>query len=164
MKFTDIGKMIKYQLRCDAGHNFEGWFRNSADFDAQATDGLLECPSCASRKVEKAIMAPSIATGAGARGGRIGEMRRAMAEAARRARDYVEKNFEYVGDRFPEEARRIHFGEQDSHGIYGEATGAEVKELVEEGVPIAPLPGSAKQDKAAGAARPRTIDVKKSLN
>jgi hypothetical protein len=154
MKFTDIGKMIKYRLHCDAGH----------DFDAQATDGLLECPSCASRKVEKAIMAPSIATGAGEHGGRLGEMRRSMAEAARRARDYVEKNFEYVGDRFPEEARRIHYGEKDSPGIFGEATGAEVKELVEEGVPIAPLPGPSKEDKAAGAARPRPVDFKKTLN
>lgn len=161
MNFTDIGKMIKYQLRCDSGHSFEGWFRNSADFDAQAADGLLECPSCASRKIEKAIMAPSIATRAG---GRPGEMRRALADAARRARDYVEKNFEYVGDRFPEEARRIHYGEKDSPGIYGEATGAEVKEMVEEGISIAPLPGSARQDRAAAPVGAKSTDLKKNLN
>lgn len=154
--------MIKYQLRCQSGHSFEGWFRNSADFDAQATDGLLECPACASRKVEKAIMAPSIATGA--RSGRLGEMHKAIADAARRARDYVEKNFEYVGDRFPEEARRIHYGEKESPGIYGEATGAEVKELVEEGVSISPLPGSARQDRAAAPAVEKSADLKKNLN
>lgn len=76
-------------------------------------------------------------------------MREAMADAARRARDYVEKNFDYVGERFPEEARKIHYGETDERQIYGEATGKEVKDLVDEGVAIAPLPptpqGSAKK-------------------
>lgn len=156
--------MIKYQLRCLDGHEFEGWFRNSADFDAQAAGGLLECPSCASKSVEKAIMAPSIATGADSHAGRLGEMRRALVEAARRARDYVEKNFEYVGERFPEEARRIHYGEKQSPGIYGEATGSEVKELIEEGVSIAPLPGPANTDAAAGAPLSPPARVKKSLN
>lgn len=156
--------MIKYQLRCDAGHEFEGWFRNSADFDAQAADDLLECPACGIKSVEKAIMAPSIATRSGGRGRHLGEMRRAMAEAAQRARDYVEKNFEYVGDRFPEEARQIHYGEKEARGVFGEATGKEVKELMDEGVSVAPLPGPARKDVAGepvGSAQPRS---KKSLN
>jgi hypothetical protein len=132
--------MIKYQLRCETRHEFEAWFRNSADFDTQAAGGLLECPHCGSAAVEKAIMAPSISTSAGSRGERLSDMRQTMAEAVRRARDYVEKHFDHVGDRFPEEARKIHYGETDPRPIYGEATPKEAKELVEEGVSIAPLP------------------------
>ncbi len=136
--------MIKYSLTCGSGCAFEGWFRSSEDFDVQAGEGRLECPYCASTKVERAIMAPSLVRGADAppRSSRLAEMREAMAEAARRARDYVEKNFDYVGDRFAEEARRIHYGETKHRDIYGEASGAEVKELVDEGVAIAPLPAA----------------------
>jgi hypothetical protein len=145
--------MIKYQLRCDADHEFEGWFRNSADFDVQASDGLMSCPICGSTKVEKAIMAPAIASSA-AKVGRLSEMRRSMAAAAERARDYVEKNFDYVGEKFPEEARAIHYGEKESRGIYGEASGAEVKALIEEGVEVAPLPGVARREGKTGASSP----------
>jgi len=135
--------MIKYRLTCGAGCSFEGWFRSSDDFDAQSREGRLECPYCSSTKIERAIMAPAVVRGGALeekRASRLAEIREAMAEAARRARDYVEKNFDYVGDRFPEEARRIHYGETAKRDIYGEATGSEVKELVEEGVAIAPLP------------------------
>lgn len=133
--------MIKYSLSCAGGCAFEGWFRSSDDFDAQARDGRLECPYCASTEVARAIMAPAVMKGAkSAAAPRPAEMREAMAEAVRRARDYVEKNFDYVGERFPEEARRIHYGETRRRDIFGEATGAEAKELVEEGVAIAPLP------------------------
>lgn len=135
--------MIKYKLTCGSGCSFEGWFRSSEDFDAQSGEGRLECPYCASTKVERAIMAPSLVRGESApqdRAPRLADMREAMAEAARRARDYVEKNFDYVGERFPEEARRIHYGETKRRDIYGEATGSEVRELVDEGVAIAPLP------------------------
>jgi hypothetical protein len=105
--------------------------------------------------VSRAIMAPAVVTGGGKRREeRLSVMREAMVDAARRARDYVEKNFDYVGDRFPEEARKIHYGETKERSIYGEATGAEVKELVDEGVEIAPLPP------APGA----PADVKKKLN
>lgn len=148
--------MIKYQLKCGAGCSFEGWFRSSDDFDRQAAEGALECPFCGSVEVDRAIMAPAVVTG-GKRGGgkdRFAVMRETMAEAARRARDYVEKNFDYVGDNFPEEARKIHYGESEERGIYGEATGGEVKELIDEGVSVAPLPGA-----------PRPADVaKKKLN
>lgn len=133
--------MIKYQLKCSAGCSFEGWFRSSEDFDNQAADGALECPACGSVEIERAIMAPAVVTGGVARSGeRLAGMREAMADAARRARDYVEKNFDYVGERFPEEARRIHYGEVKERNIFGEASGKEVKELVDEGVSIAPLP------------------------
>jgi hypothetical protein len=154
-----IDVMIKYQLRCEARHEFEGWFRNSADFDAQAAKSLLECPYCGSSGVEKAIMSPSISTSAGARGERLADMRKTMSDAVRRARDYVEKHFDYVGERFPEEARKIHYGEVKERQIYGEATGKEVKELIEEGVSVAPLP-AAPDDSAA----PSSLKSKKAIN
>ncbi len=132
--------MIKYQLKCGAGCSFEGWFRSSDDFERQAIDASFECPFCASVDISRAIMAPAIVGGGARRADRLQEMRATMAEAARRARDYVEKNFDYVGDRFPEEVRKIHYGEVKDRAIYGEASGKEVKELVEEGVSIAPLP------------------------
>ena len=148
--------MIKYQLQCGDAHSFEAWFRSSADYDEQAEAGALRCPVCDSRAVKKAIMAPSIATGA-RRGApspeSIGDQ---VAQAARRARDYVEKNFDYVGARFPEEARRIHYGETKKRAIYGEATGAEARELVDEGVAVAPLP----DPKKTGL----STDEKKKLN
>lgn len=157
--------MIKYQLRCKKDHEFEGWFRSGADYDVQAEDGLLECPVCGSNAIEKAIMAPAVArkdTGKDSR--RLADSRKSMVEAASRARDYVEKNFDYVGEKFPDEARKIHYGEAEARGIYGEATGKEVKELVDEGVEVAPMPG-AKPKKKEPAARPAASDKpKKPLN
>lgn len=134
--------MIKYNLLCDSNHEFEGWFRSSADYDDQARDGLLECPICGSDAVKKAVMAPAIARSKSRdRDERLAKMRHSIEAAVDRARDYVEKNFDYVGDQFPEEARRMHYNETEARGIYGEATGKEVRELVEEGVGVAPLPG-----------------------
>jgi len=154
--------MIKYNLLCDADHEFEGWFRSSADYQVQSGDGLLECPACGSDAVRKAIMAPAIARPSAAkREQRLAQVKDSMAEAVTRARDYVEKNFDYVGDKFPEEARSIHYGEKDARGIYGEATGKEVKELVKEGVDIAPLPAVKKTDKAGA---PIEKVAKKKLN
>lgn len=137
--------MIKYALICADGHGFEGWFRNSADYDAQAERGLLSCPVCGGSEVQKQVMAPAIArSGALAKSGSKAEkleaFKRDFNDAARRARDYVEKHFDNVGDRFPEEARRIHYGETDHRLIYGEATPTEAKDLAEEGVAIAPVP------------------------
>lgn len=156
--------MIKYQLRCDHGHGFEGWFNSIADYDRQAADSALECPSCGTSAVHKAIMAPAIATSE-SRAVRLENIRATMAEAAARARDYVEKNYDYVGAKFPEEARAIHYGEKPERLIYGEASGGEVKSLVDEGVPIAPLPAPA-PDAAPDAAGPATPKLrgKPSLN
>lgn len=140
--------MIKYQLLCATDHEFEGWFRDSEDYDLQAEKGLVECPACGSAEVRKAIMAPAVARSSKGQG-RLAEIKRDMAKAMERARDYVEKNFDYVGDKFPEEARKIHYGESDKRPIYGEATGDEARELVDEGVSIAPLP----------AAKPKTDKV-----
>lgn len=141
--------MIKYQLKCGTGCSFEGWFRSSDDFEKQAGEGALSCPFCGSVEVDRAIMAPAVVSAApssrretAGREERLSLMRETIASAARRARDYVEKNFDYVGDRFPEEARRIHYGETDERQIYGEATKDEAKELIDEGVTIAPLPAA----------------------
>ncbi|MEO1251128.1 MAG: DUF1178 family protein [Pseudomonadota bacterium] len=142
--------MIKYQLQCAGGHEFEGWFRDSGDYDDQLEAGDLECPLCGEADIGKAVMAPSIARRRSSKSGSKEAFYRDMAAAAHRARDYVEKNFDYVGERFPEEARRIHYGETESRGIFGEATGKEVKELVDEGVSIAPLPDAPKSRDKAG--------------
>lgn len=147
--------MIKYRLLCAEDHEFEGWFRDSADYEAQVGKRFVECPVCGSAQVRKAIMAPAVARRSNAREARLAEIKRDMAKAVSRARDYVEKNFDYVGDKFPEEARKIHYGETAERGIYGEATGEEVRDLVEEGVSVAPLPGpDAKKDKAGA---PKTL-------
>ena len=151
--------MIKYQLICDAEHEFEGWFRDSADYDAQAEDGLVECPSCGSENVRKAVMAPAVVKSktSASRAARLAELKQDMGKAMERARDYVESNFDYVGDQFSDEARKIHYGESEERGIYGEATGKEVKELVDEGVRVAPLPEVKK--KADKATAPKAIPV-----
>jgi len=158
--------MIKYQLICDSAHEFEGWFRDSADFDAQSDDGLLECPLCGDVNVRKAVMAPAVAKSGSisSSSSRKSAFLREMAEAAGRARAYVEKNFDYVGDKFPEEARKIHYGETETRGIYGEATGREVKELVDEGVSVSPLPGAKQNKEKAGPAKPVTSGDKSSPN
>jgi hypothetical protein len=130
--------VISYSLRCRNGHEFEGWFRDSKAFDEQACSGKLSCPHCHTLKVEKAIMAPAIAG--------TKKSRKAAAEAKQRRqfmtglRKYVQENADYVGPKFAEEARKIHYGESQERHIYGEATSQEAQELVEEGVDVAPLP------------------------
>ena len=133
--------MIRYALSCDHGHEFEGWFGDSGDFDRQREGGLLECPLCASPRVGKQIMAPSV-VGAKKRDAvrDEGGKRSMMMEVMGQVRAHVEANFDYVGDQFAAEARKIHAGESDERGIYGEASSAEVRGLVEDGVPVAPLP------------------------
>jgi hypothetical protein len=133
--------MIRYALACAAGHEFEGWFSSSEDYDDQSARHLVSCPVCDSHEVRKQIMAPALAP-SGRRDFAAGEpaMRAMMMEAMSRVRRHVEANFDYVGDRFADEARAIHEGKAEDRGIYGQATPSEVKALVAEGVPIAPLP------------------------
>ena len=170
--------MIKYQLQCDRHHAFEGWFRNSTDYDEQASEGLLECPICGSDAVSKAIMAPAIARTRSAAGvpsadgkpvipdpERLNTVRKEIMAAAERARAYVEKNFDYVGDTFPEEARKIHYGETEERGIYGVATRDEVRELVEEGIDVSPLlPARKKPETLSGKAEVVKKDPSRKLN
>ena len=131
--------MIKYALICEHGHEFEGWFAASIDYDDQHARGLLDCPTCGSKAVRKAIMAPAVA-GTKAQHFAPAPSPEAMREMALQVRRQVEDNFDYVGDGFAKEARAIHEGKAEERGIYGEATPAEVKALVEDGVPVAPLP------------------------
>jgi hypothetical protein len=133
--------MIRYALTCEHDHGFEGWFASSTDYDDQQGRGLLACPMCASKIVRKQIMAPAVSgTKRTAREPAPAKMQAMMMEAAGRIRAHVEENFDDVGDGFASEARAIHEGKAEDRGIYGQATPLEVRELVEDGVPIAPLP------------------------
>ena len=133
--------MIRYALTCDHDHEFEGWFASSADFDDQQGRGQVECPLCASRMVRKQIMAPAVAgTRRTVQDEAAGPPQAMMMEALSRIRRHVEENFDDVGDTFAKEARAIHEGKSEERGIYGQATPKEVRELVEDGVPVAPLP------------------------
>jgi hypothetical protein len=137
--------VIRYALLCEHEHDFEGWFGASADFDDQQARGLIECPVCASKAVRKAIMAPAVAGSKRRDEDRTPAQSHAqnhamMMEAMGRVRRHVEETFDDVGDAFATEARAIHEGHSEDRGIYGQATAAEVRDLVEDGVPIAPMP------------------------
>jgi hypothetical protein len=133
--------MIRYALLCEYDHEFEGWFGASADFDDQQARGLLECPVCASKAVRKAIMAPAVSgTKKKAQDVAPAQTQAMMMEAMGRIRRHVEENFDDVGDAFAKEARAIHEGRSEDRGIYGQATPKGVRDLVEDGVPVAPLP------------------------
>jgi hypothetical protein len=129
--------MIKYDLRCDQGDEFEAWFGSIADYDKQAEAGLVECPHCGSKHVSKAPMAPAVRTSRS----KEAQKQRAVAMAmAAKVREHIKDNFDYVGDKFADEARKMHAGESEERAIYGEATPEEAKALIEDGVPAAPLP------------------------
>ncbi len=157
--------MILFTLRCADGHEFEAWFRDNANFERQSKRDLIACPDCGSHKVDKAMMAPRLGRSTKGRDEvappRLSETRAAEAEVIapsalsapdapptpaefRRAlqvlRRHVETNCENVGKGFAEEARRIHKGEAQERGIYGEATPSEAKTLVDEGIEIAAIP------------------------
>jgi hypothetical protein len=149
--------MILYDLVCDKDHAFESWFRNSSAADKLLKAGQSPCPHCGSLKVRKAPMAPRLGKGASKdietavpmpqddapQRPVPGELTAAMekaAEAFNQLRDTIEKNFEHVGDKFPDEARRIHYGEAPERAIYGDATMEEARDLAEEGIKVAALP------------------------
>ena len=134
--------MINFSLVCENAHEFEGWFRSGDDFEAQAKRALVNCPNCGSHKVEKALMAPAVSTGR-----KQEKIALAMGEAQKQAMtqlkamaEKIRQNADYVGDKFAEEARKIHFGETDARGIYGEATIEEAKSLAEDGVEFMSVP------------------------
>ena len=129
--------MILFTLRCAEGHQFEGWFRDGDTFESQQKAGEVACPHCGDAQVEKALMAPNI--------GRSHKKAPAISPAQMRAalielRRQVETNCDYVGERFAEEARKIHYGEVDQRAIYGEATAEESHELKEEGITFGQIP------------------------
>ena len=126
--------MIVFDLKClDGGEVFEGWFSSGADFDGQTARGLLQCPYCGSAKIEKAPMAPRVGK---ASGGTAKEM---MAELASLQTKMLSDS-EWVGDNLPDTARAMHQGEMEPRAVHGKATAEETKSLIEEGVPILPLP------------------------
>jgi hypothetical protein len=147
--------MIRYALACDNGHHFESWFADSAAYDKQAKRKLVACPHCGSAKVDKAIMAPRVSTS---------KKRAKAAEAPapvptentpvamispqeqefraklKELREHMTKNSDNVGTKFPEEARKMHYGETEHRSIYGEATPQDAKEMLEEGIEFHPIP------------------------
>ena len=139
--------MIRYDLICNDGHEFDGWFRDSGTYDSQAGSGLVTCPQCGSAKVGKQLMTPGIPAKANRKSIAAkpmfasGNPRQAQLLAMmREVRQQVEANADYVGDKFAEEARKIHYEEAEKRGIYGEATAEDASALVEEGIDIHPLP------------------------
>ncbi|CAN5400597.1 DUF1178 family protein [soil metagenome] len=139
--------MIRYDLHCQDGHEFDGWFRDSAAYDDQAAAKLVTCPLCGSDKIGKQLMTPGLPaklnrksevkqpvfTGSDARQAQLLAMMREL-------RQHIEANAENVGSRFADEARKIHYEEVEKRGIFGEATAEDAKALVEEGIEIHPLP------------------------
>ncbi len=143
--------MIRYDLTCEKFHTFDGWFRDSASYDKQAAAGLIGCPVCGSVQVEKQLMTPGVAMKSNRRNEASDEPRQLVAgpgdkkmrdliEAVRQLKAHVEANADYVGERFVEEARKIHYEEAEARAIYGEATLEDAAALKEEGIDVHPLP------------------------
>ncbi len=140
--------MIRYDLRCDKGHEFDGWFADSAAYDKLARRKLVECSHCGSVKTEKQMMAPGIPAKSNRKVDASIKLTtppadprmQAMMQMVRELRSHVEATAENVGDGFAEEARKIHYGETEARGIYGNATSEQAKDLIEEGVSVMPLP------------------------
>ncbi len=151
--------MIRYALACAKGHTFESWFADSASYDKQAKRGLVVCPHCGSTKVDKAIMAPRLAgnskrereipveapahtaaTPEKAPVAMISPQEQELRSKLKELRDHLTKNADHVGPKFPEEARKMHYGETEHRSIYGEASPEDAKALAEEGIEFHPLP------------------------
>src|SRR5471032_1181997 len=153
--------MIRYNLRCERGHAFESWFQSSSAYEIQEKRKLVNCPACGSAKVERAIMAPQIVS----QKGRNSEapapapvaapatdvttpastplmmaQERELRAKLRELRDHIVKNADNVGERFPNEARKMHYGDIEHRPIYGEASPEEARSLIDEGVEVSPLP------------------------
>lgn len=131
--------MILFELRCENDHHFEGWFKDNASFDAQQAAHAIACPVCGDIHVAKAIMAPRLNKASG-QDLDVHDIARQMRQLLSDIRDTVEKSCDYVGDKFPEEARKIHYGDAESRPIYGEATDDDARDLEEEGVALARIP------------------------
>ena len=140
--------MIRYDLVCEKGHEFDGWFRDSDTYDKQAKRGLVSCTHCGTAKIQKQIMAPGIASKSNKKSdnavrmsaGLVDPRAAAMMQMMRDYRKHVEANSENVGDKFAEEARKIHYNETKARGIHGQATRDDVVALTEEGIDIHPIP------------------------
>lgn len=145
--------MIVFDLSCHDGHRFEGWFGSSADYEDQRARGLLACPSCGSAEVSKAPMAPAVPAKGNTRQEVLPpetprphantpmppQVQQALAALAKAQAEAL-KNSTWVGDKFADETRKMHYGEREEAPIHGQASVAEARALIEEGVPVAPLP------------------------
>ena len=135
--------MIVFNLVCNTCRfNFEGWFENTKEFNKQKKTNLVSCPSCNSNKVDKGLMAPNITRKSNSKNKNI---KKPIASNISKLKKIVEKNFDYVGDKFSEEAKKIKYGETKDRSIYGEATLEQTKELIDEEIDIVPLPFSPKK-------------------
>jgi hypothetical protein len=141
--------MILYQLKCKKDHEFEAWFKDGQTCDRQLARKSVECPVCGNKSVAKALMAPRI----GSQEKKAQDEKRQVAVAAAALREQlqdirakIEENCDYVGDRFADEARKIHYGETDARGIYGEASNDQFKELTDEGIEVARVPWLPRSD------------------
>jgi len=149
--------MIHYSLRCDRGHEFESWFQSSSAYEQQEKRKLVNCPACGSAKVERAIMAPQIVSKKGRESAApapaastdvtapastplMMAQERELRAKLKELRDHIVKNADNVGERFPNEARKMHYGDIEHRPIYGEASPEEARSLIEEGVEVSPLP------------------------
>ena len=149
--------MIRYTLRCERGHGFESWFQSSSAYEAQEKRKLVNCPVCGSAKVERAIMAPQIVSKKGRESAPpapaastevaaptstplMMAQERELRAKLKELRDHIVKNADNVGERFPNEARKMHYGDIEHRPIYGEASPEEARSLIDEGVEVSPLP------------------------
>ena len=149
--------MIRYSLQCERGHAFESWFQSSSAYESQEKRKLVTCPACGSAKVERAIMAPQIVSKKGRESAApapaaasevtapastplLMAQERELRAKLKELRDHIVKNADNVGERFPNEARKMHYGDIEHRPIYGEASPDEARSLIEEGVEVSPLP------------------------
>jgi hypothetical protein len=150
--------MIRYNLRCDRGHAFESWFQSSSAYESQEKRKLVSCPACGSTTVERAIMAPQIVSKKGKDSAAASPaaaptdvaapastplmmaQERELRAKLKELRDHIVKNADNVGERFPNEARKMHYGDIEHRPIYGEASPDEARSLIDEGVEVSPLP------------------------
>ncbi len=155
--------MIVFDLICPKGHGFESWFKDSAAFETQASKGLIVCPTCGSKKIKKALMAPNLAgvnknddapappsplplSNMTKKAALEVEKATELRENLRKTRKTIEENFDYVGGEFAEEARKIHYGEAEARNIYGETSDEEAKALTDEGVELSRIPWIQRED------------------
>ncbi len=135
--------MIVFNLNCsDCDYSFEGWFENSKEYSKQKKKNLITCPSCDSIKIKKGLMTPNLTKKSNSK---KNFPKKTIASNISKIRKIVEKNFDYVGDKFTEEAKKIKYGETKDRSIYGEATLEQTKELIDEDIEIMPLPFSNKK-------------------
>ena len=134
--------MIRYDLVCENEHFFESWFKDSKSYQKQLDTNEIVCPECDSSNISKALMAPGIPKKTNTKNGNViaNSSSRSINDAIRKIRDEIKKNSEYVGDQFPEEARKIHYNEAEMRSIYGKASKTEITELVDEGIDIIQIP------------------------